>query len=93
MRWRPICWCSEPGGLAPGIYHYLPTYLSAADLGLGAFVTAAINDGEAESALGLAPLREAAIAIVGFGSRAETRTNVELDDVVPTPAALIAAVD
>ena len=68
-------------------------YLSAADLGLGAFVTAAINDREAESVLGLAPLREGAIAIVGFGPRAETRENVELDDLEPTSAALMVAAD
>jgi putative peptide maturation dehydrogenase len=68
-------------------------YLSAADLGLGAFVTAAINDREAETALGLAPLREGAIAIVGFGPRAETHDNVELDDLTPTLAALMPAAD
>lgn len=61
-------------------------YLSAADLGLGAFVTAAINDGDIGSALGLAPLREAAIAIVGFGHPSASRTNVELDASEPTPA-------
>lgn len=66
-------------------------YLSAADLGLGAFVTAAINDSDIERALGLPPLREAAIAVVGFGPRAATVVNGELDDLVPTEAARRAA--
>ena len=61
-------------------------YLSAADLGLGAFVTAAINDREIERALSLPPLREAAIAIVGFGARAENGPNVELTGLTPTMA-------
>ena len=65
-------------------------YLSAADLGLGAFVTAAINDREIEPALGLAPLQEAAIAIVGFGARSHAPTHIELDGLTPTPAALAA---
>jgi putative peptide maturation dehydrogenase len=63
-------------------------YLSAADLGLGAFVTAAINDLDIEAALELAPLQEAALAIVGFGPRSERSTTIELDQLVPTPAAL-----
>jgi putative peptide maturation dehydrogenase len=61
-------------------------YLSAADLGLGAFVTAAINDREIERALALTPMQEGAIAIVGFGPRAAVKTTLELDDVVPTAA-------
>ena len=61
-------------------------YLSAADLGLGAFVTAAINDREIEPALKLTPMQEGAIAIVGFGPRAATTTTLELDDLVPTAA-------
>ena len=60
--------------------------MSAADLGLGAFVTAAINDREIERALSLPPLREAAIAIVGFGARAENGPNVELTGLTPTMA-------
>jgi len=61
-------------------------YLSAADLGLGAFVTAAVNDRDIEAALGLPPLREGALAIVGFGPPSSERTNVELDGLEPTPA-------
>lgn len=66
-------------------------YLSAADLGLGAFVTAAINDGLIEEMLELTPMREGAIAIVGFGPRAATKTTLELDDLTPTAASLAAA--
>lgn len=66
-------------------------YLSAADLGLGAFVTAAINDREIEPALGLVPLQEGAIAIVGFGPRSDAKTNIELDGLTPTPASLAAS--
>jgi putative peptide maturation dehydrogenase len=61
-------------------------YLSAADLGLGAFVTAAINDHAIEQALALAPMREGAIALVGFGPRAAKNTTLELDDLTPTAA-------
>jgi putative peptide maturation dehydrogenase len=65
-------------------------YLSAADLGLGAFVTAAINDRLVEPTLGLKPMQEGAIAIVGFGPRAAEKTTLELDDLVPTAASLAA---
>lgn len=62
-------------------------YLSAAELGLGAFVTAAINDRDIEAALELAPLREGALAIVGFGRASTERRHLELDMLEPTPAA------
>lgn len=61
-------------------------YLSAADLGLGAFVTAAINDHTIEQALGLQTLKEGAIAIVGFGPRLPPNSenaNIELDNLTP----------
>lgn len=58
-------------------------YLSAADLGLGAFVTAAINDHTIEQALGLQTLKEGAIAIVGFGPRLPHNTTLELDNLTP----------
>lgn len=61
-------------------------YLSAADLGLGAFVTAAINDQAIEQALALAPMREGVIALVGFGPRAAEKTTLELDELTPTAA-------
>lgn len=66
------------------------SYLSAADLGLGAFVTAAINDREIETVLGLVPMQEGAIAIVGFGPRSDTVTTIELDGLTPTAASLAA---
>lgn len=59
-------------------------YLSAAELGLGAFVTAAINDGVVEQALDLDPIREGATAIVGFGARAATVTTRELTELEPS---------
>ena len=58
-------------------------YLSAADLGIGAFVTAAINDHVIEQALGLQTLKEGAIAIVGFGPRLPNNTTLELDNLTP----------
>jgi len=54
-------------------------YLAATDLGLGAYVTAAINEVEIEQAFGLDPLFEGPVAVCGFGPRAGTRTTVELD--------------
>lgn len=54
-------------------------YLSATELGLGCFVTAAINDRDVEKALDLPPLREGAIALVGFGPRAAEMKTLELD--------------
>lgn len=58
-------------------------YLSAADLGLGAFVTAAINDRDIAEALGLPALREAAVALVGFGPRAAERKTLEMEPFDP----------
>lgn len=58
-------------------------YLSAADLGLGAFVTAAINDHTVEQTLGLQTLKEGAIVIVGFGPRLPHSTVLELDNLTP----------
>jgi putative peptide maturation dehydrogenase len=54
-------------------------YLAATDLGLGAYVTAAINEVEIERAFGLDPLFEGPVAVCGFGPRADTRTTVEFD--------------
>lgn len=54
-------------------------YLSATDLGLGAFVTGAINEIEIEQALGLDPLREGVIAVCGFGARASEYRDDEFD--------------
>lgn len=54
-------------------------YLSAHDLGLGAFVTAAVNEVDIEHAFGLDPLREGVLAVCGFGARAHEQRNAELD--------------
>lgn len=54
-------------------------YLSAAELGLGAFVTAAINEIDIERALGLDPLEEGPIAVCGFGVRAAEQSVAEFD--------------
>lgn len=58
-------------------------YLSATERGLGCFVTAAINDRAVDEALQLRPLREAAIALVGFGPRAAEMRTMELDQFDP----------
>ena len=58
-------------------------YLSATDLGLGCFVTAAIGDRAVEQALDLPALREGPIAIVGFGVRSAQMRTMELDELVP----------
>ncbi len=54
-------------------------YLSATELGLAAFITAAINEVDIEQALGLDPLEEGPLAVCGFGIRAAQRREVELD--------------
>lgn len=54
-------------------------YLAATALGLGAYITAAINEVEIEQAFALDPLVEGVLAICGFGSRAQHRRTVELD--------------
>ncbi|HEY0335019.1 MAG TPA: putative peptide maturation dehydrogenase [Stenotrophomonas sp.] len=54
-------------------------YLSAHELGLGAFVTAAINEVDAEEAFGLDPAIEGPIAVCGFGWRGTTMRTAEFD--------------
>ena len=54
-------------------------YLSATDLGLGAFITGAINEKHLERAFGLDPTTQGALAICGFGWRAQVMTTAELD--------------
>jgi putative peptide maturation dehydrogenase len=54
-------------------------YLSATDLGLGAFVTSAINEVDIEQALGLDGLQDGPLAICGFGWRTEQMKHTELD--------------
>lgn len=54
-------------------------YIAATELGLGAFVTAAINEVDLERALALDPLLEGPIAVCGIGWRAAERTAQEFD--------------
>jgi putative peptide maturation dehydrogenase len=70
-------------------------YLAATEAGLGAFITAAINEKPLEAAFGLDPLREGALAVCGFGWRGETMDTMELDPngAVLEPAATPGAVD
>jgi nitroreductase len=49
-------------------------YLVAADLGLGAFVTAAINTANIEERLGLDGYREGVLAILGCGRPSSERS-------------------
>lgn len=53
--------------------------LSATELGLGSYVTAAINEGDIERAFGLTHWQEGPLAICGFGPRAATMQTYELD--------------
>jgi putative peptide maturation dehydrogenase len=53
--------------------------LTATDMGLGAFVTAAINEVDIERAFGLTSYVEGPLAVCGFGIRADTMTTSELD--------------
>jgi putative peptide maturation dehydrogenase len=52
-------------------------YLVCAELGLGAFVTAAINGADIEERLGLDPFAEGALAICGCGKPVSTPSELE----------------
>lgn len=54
-------------------------YLAATELGLGAFITAAVNEIEIERAFGLEAREESPIAVCGFGWRGAERMTVEFD--------------
>jgi putative peptide maturation dehydrogenase len=54
-------------------------YIAATELGLGAFITAAVNEVDIESAFGVDPLEEGAIAVCGFGTRAAVLDEIEFD--------------
>jgi putative peptide maturation dehydrogenase len=54
-------------------------YLAATELGLGAFVTAAVNESDIEQAFGLDPLAEGVILINGLGARGRERAMTEFD--------------
>jgi putative peptide maturation dehydrogenase len=54
-------------------------YLTATEMNLGAFITAAINEVEIEQAFGLEPMAEGPLCVCGFGVRAKEKTTVEFD--------------
>jgi putative peptide maturation dehydrogenase len=54
-------------------------YLTATEMNLGAFITAAINEVEIEQAFGLDPMIEGPLCVCGFGARAKERTTIEFD--------------
>lgn len=54
-------------------------YLAATEAGVGAFITAAINEKPLEAAYRLDPLCVGALAICGFGWRGDTMETMELD--------------
>lgn len=54
-------------------------YLSATELGLGAFVTAAINEADIERAFGLESHVDGPLAVCGFGLRGAAMQRAELD--------------
>lgn len=54
-------------------------YLVATELGLGAFITAAINEGDIEDAFGLDPMQEGVLAVTGFGYRGASMDVLEFD--------------
>ena len=54
-------------------------FLSATEQGLGAFITAAINEVDIERAFGLTGHVDGPLAVCGFGIRADTMTTSELD--------------
>jgi len=54
-------------------------YISATEFGLGAFITAAINEVDIEQAFGLDPLVESPLAVVGFGHRGPECETFEFD--------------
>ncbi len=54
-------------------------YLTATELGLGAFITAAINEIDIERAFGLTGCVDGPLAVCGFGLRADAMTTSEFD--------------
>lgn len=54
-------------------------YLTATELGLGAYVTAAMNETNIEQALGIDPLEEGPLVVCGFGPRAAEMRIPEFD--------------
>ena len=54
-------------------------YLSATEFGLGAFITAAVNEVQIEEALGLDPMQQGPLCVSGFGERTAHKNTVEFD--------------
>ena len=54
-------------------------YTAATGLGLGAFVTAAINEAQLESLLSLDPIENGVLAVCGFGWRSAVQAMAEMD--------------
>lgn len=54
-------------------------YLAATEAGLGAYITAAINEIDIERALDLDPMAEGALAVLGLGPRSAKQHTVEFD--------------
>ena len=54
-------------------------YLAATELGLAAFITAAVNEGDIEDAFGFDPMQLGVVAVCGFGYRGDVREEIELD--------------
>ena len=54
-------------------------YTAATERGLGACITAAINEAEVEQLLGVGPLLEGPLAVCGFGWRSSRMRTAELD--------------
>jgi putative peptide maturation dehydrogenase len=54
-------------------------YLTATEMDLGAFITAAINEVEIEQAFGLDAMAEGPLCVCGFGPRAREKVTAELD--------------
>ena len=54
-------------------------YLTATEMHLGAFITAAINEIEIEQAFGLDAMAEGPLCVCGFGARAREKVTVEFD--------------
>ncbi|MDO5610353.1 MAG: putative peptide maturation dehydrogenase [Pseudomonadota bacterium] len=54
-------------------------YLAATEVGLGAFITAAINEADWEQWLDLDPLQHGVLAVCGFGWRADQMRHAEFD--------------
>ena len=54
-------------------------FLIAAELRLGAFITAAINEIDLEHAFDLDPMSEGPLCVIGLGARAQEQVTVEFD--------------